>query len=416
MRKYIIKSNLAKLSVLGLVAVGSVSGIYFTYQQGVAAVQAPAIVASSENPVVNEEAGGQEIPSVDKPGTVENGETAGEKTAENDLIQDRKENLASTETPSRSKTATAAESKEPTAPSASPDKEQTKTEDLQTAPAQTGDKQEKPQTTPSPDQGKQEEPQTKPSPSQGKEEPTTTPSPSQGKEEPKTPENKSTASETKSKYDTTLNSYVLNIIKTYPIGSYPYLLNNDYANYNGVTVNLFYQGQLLLKAHPSGKKYSHCSGITFEVFFKAMQERNKKLGISPDDFNGMTYDELYDFVLTWYVADGNKRTQNVAKAVEKYGIGKRITRLEDAKAGDFMDISRENNTGHTVVFLNWIRDDAGKIIGFKYWSSQESTQGISYKEEYFNVTDANGKKYGNVMTNHVYISRISAVKDNKNYK
>ena len=233
------------------------------------------------------------------------------------------------------------------------------------------------------------------------------------KEEPKSEETVPPAEVDKSKYDTTLNSYVLNIIKTYTPGRYPYLLNTDYTNYNGVTFNISYQGRILLKANPSGNRVSHCSGITFEVFYRAMQERNKKLGLSPDDFNGMSYDQLHDFVLNWYVADGNKVTQNVARVVEKYGLGRRITRLQDARAGDFIDLSRENNTGHTVVFINWLKDNNGTIIGLKYWSSQESTKGISYKEEYFNITNAAGEKYGNVMTNHVYIARVSAVKDYK---
>lgn len=215
------------------------------------------------------------------------------------------------------------------------------------------------------------------------------------------------------RYDTTLNGYVLNVIKGYSSGHYPYILNNDYENYNGVTVNLYYKNRVLLKAHPSGNKASHCSGITFEVFFKAMQNRNKQLGLSSDDFNGMNYEELYDFVLTWYAAKGSKSSNNVAVAVEKYGIGRRITHFADAKAGDFMDISRENNTGHTVVFKNWIWDSNGRIIGFKYWSSQESTNGISHKEEYFNIAGSNGNKYGNVMIDQVYIARVSPVKEYK---
>lgn len=230
---------------------------------------------------------------------------------------------------------------------------------------------------------------------------------------PKGTVDNSKVSSQQNNYDTSLNSYVLDVIKTYKLASnnYPYLLNTDYANYNGVTENLVYQGKVLLKAHPSGKRYSHCTGITFEVFFKAMQERNKKLGLSPDDFNGMTFDELFDFVMSWYVADGNKAVQNVAKAVEKYGIGRRITNWEEARAGDFIDLSRENNTGHTVVFINWLRDKNGKIIGLNYWSSQESTGGISYKEEYFNIPNAKGQKYGNVMSDYLFIARILPVRD-----
>jgi hypothetical protein len=46
-------------------------------------------------------------------------------------------------------------------------------------------------------------------------------------------------------------------------------------------------------------------------------------------------------------------------AVEEYGLGKGINRFEDARAGDFMDISRTNGTGHTVIFQNWIRNGKG---------------------------------------------------------
>ncbi|MCR3923590.1 MAG: hypothetical protein NUK65_13935, partial [Firmicutes bacterium] len=170
--------------------------------------------------------------------------------------------------------------------------------------------------------------------------------------------------------DTNLNSYVLDIIPTYTIGNYPYLLNNDYSNYNGVTENLSYKGSIIAKANPTGNRASHCSGITFEVFFKAMQARNRKLNIPADDFNGMSFGQLQDFQMNWYVASGNKRVSNIAVAVEKYGLGKQIHSFEDAKRGDFLDFSRSNNTGHTVVFLNWVRNDSGKIIGLHYWSSQ----------------------------------------------
>src|SRR5699024_2261814 len=114
---------------------------------------------------------------------------------------------------------------------------------------------------------------------------------------------------------------------------------------------------------------SNCTGITFEVFFKAMQQRNKALGLSPEDINGMTKDELFDMALIWFAAMGPKSQSNIAVAVEKYDLGYRITNLEELRAGDFIDFSRENNTGHAVVFLEWIREGE-RIIGFKFWSSQ----------------------------------------------
>ncbi len=209
-----------------------------------------------------------------------------------------------------------------------------------------------------------------------------------------------------------LNNYVLDVIKTYDYknGGYPYLLNNDFENYNGVTEDIYYQGEVILKAHQSGKKYSHCTGISFEVFFKAMQKRNKDYGIDINDFNGMTKEELKDFMLIWYVAMGPKSESNLALAIEKYGLGERITNLEEVAPGDFIDLSRENNTGHAVVFIDWIRE-GDKIIGIRHWSSQQSTNGISHKEEYFNIKNSNGKKYGNVLMDSLYIARVNPISE-----
>lgn len=195
--------------------------------------------------------------------------------------------------------------------------------------------------------------------------------------------------------------------------STPYLLNNDYANYNGVTQTLTYQGKVLLRAHPSGNKASHCVGITFEVLFRAMQQRNREAGLSPDNFNGMSYYELFDFVLNWFAASGAKESSNIAIAVEKYGIGKRLYELEDVEPGDFMDLNRANGTGHTVVFINWIRED-NRIIGLQYWSSQPSTGGINYNEEYFRIKAPNSSYYGNVLIDQIYMVRILPINQYRN--
>lgn len=215
------------------------------------------------------------------------------------------------------------------------------------------------------------------------------------------PEPDKTASTTVRQQD--LNTYVLEATKAYTGGKYPYLLDTNYTTYNGVTSNIYYQGNLLLKAHPSGDRASHCVGITFEVFFKAMQARNKAAGLGADDFNGMSAAAMTDFMLKWYVA-GPKGQNNLALAIEKYGLGQRITNLAAAKAGDFIDFSRTNGTGHAAVLINWLKQD-GKIIGLRYWSSQESTGGIAYAEEYF----AGGNSYGGIRRDQVYISRVGPI-------
>lgn len=198
-----------------------------------------------------------------------------------------------------------------------------------------------------------------------------------------------------------LNEYVNDQIRGYQGKNYPYLLNNDYAHYNGVTTNIYYQDQILLRAHPSGNRASHCVGITFEVFFQAMQARNKAIGITTSSFNAMSFSQLQDFMLIWYAAAGPKASSNPAYAIVKYGLGKEITSWEQAKSGDFIDFSRSNGTGHSVIFQNWIRED-GVIIGLRYWSSQESTDGIGYKSEYFSP-------HGGILRSDFYIGRVGPV-------
>lgn len=249
-----------------------------------------------------------------------------------------------------------------------------------------------PPIRPAEEQPKQKAAQEKPVVSRGKPKPATPPA--QAKPEPP----QETASTLARQQD--LNIYVLNAISTYAGGHYPYLLDNNYATYNGVTSNIYYQGHLLLKAHPSGNRASHCVGITFEVFVKAMRARNKAAGLEQDDFNGMSLAAMSDFMLRWYVA-GPKDTHNLAVAIEKYGLGRRITSFSSAKTGDFIDFSRSNGTGHAAVLIDWIKRD-GEIIGLRYWSSQESTGGISYAEEYF-------QPHGSIKRDRVYIGRVGPI-------
>lgn len=204
--------------------------------------------------------------------------------------------------------------------------------------------------------------------------------------------------------DGALNPYVLHVIAAYPTdGSYPYRWEkNEYDIYNGVTENLVYRDKIIAKGHPNQTHCSNCCGLTFEIFFRSMQLRNQKKGISPDDFNGMTWDDLFNMMLIWFVVG---KGDSPREAIVYYGLGRAIDNWEEAKAGDFMDISRNSGSGHSVIFIEWLRDDSGRISGLKYFSSQKS--GVGYATEYF--SDAGGK----VLREHIHIGRVGRI---ENYK
>jgi len=102
-----------------------------------------------------------------------------------------------------------------------------------------------------------------------------------------------------------LNPYVLKVISAYPQdGSYPYHCSwepREYDIYNGVTQDMWYKGMVVAKAYPDGSRCSYCCGYTFEVFLRAMKLRNIQKGLDPDDFNGMTFNDLFNMLQLWYI-------------------------------------------------------------------------------------------------------------------
>jgi hypothetical protein len=177
-----------------------------------------------------------------------------------------------------------------------------------------------------------------------------------------------------------LNPYVLAMAGCYPTdGSYGYrCLPLEYDLYNGVTQDIWYKGRVVAKAHPNWTRCSYCCGLTFEIFCRAMQYRNIQKGLDPDDFNGMGFSDLFNLLQLWYIEGPGDSPQ---LGIVAYGLGKKIEQLQDARPGDFLDFSRNNRTGHSVIFVSWVKDDTGKITGFKYFSS--NSKGVGYGTEFF---------------------------------
>jgi hypothetical protein len=143
-------------------------------------------------------------------------------------------------------------------------------------------------------------------------------------------------------------------------------------------------------------KGTYCCGFTFAVAMDVALERGLLAGKRPE--------EIRAFQKQWYGATEESREIQCAMAVEKLGIGERIE-PDEARPGDFLQFWRTNESGHSVVFLDWVEQD-GRRIGFKYRSSQGSTKGIGDRVEYF--ADA-GNKQGLVDRERIYFCRLNVL-------
>lgn len=123
---------------------------------------------------------------------------------------------------------------------------------------------------------------------------------------------------------------------------------------------------------------SYCSGSTYSVFIEAMNL------IFPD----RKLDDEKIELLKMQEPDGGRREDHVKMwgewnadgfgnqfALVQYSqVGKRV-KPDEAKPGDFMNISWKTGGGHSVIFLGWYVDKEGKK-NVVYWSSQKATNGF----------------------------------------
>jgi hypothetical protein len=214
--------------------------------------------------------------------------------------------------------------------------------------------------------------------------------------------------------DGSLNPYVLKVISGYPTdGSYPYHCSwtpREYDIYNGVTQDLWYKGMVVAKAYPDGSRCSYCCGFTFEAFVRAMKLRNVQKGLEPDDFNGMSFNDLFNLLQLWYIeGDGDSERRGILA----YGLGQAITDLEQAKAGDFLSYDSAPSGGHSVIFLDWMRDEQKQIVGVKYFSSNSAGKGgVGPGSGKFSDSSRNGR---GVIRSSLRLARVGAIKDYKSF-
>jgi len=124
---------------------------------------------------------------------------------------------------------------------------------------------------------------------------------------------------------------------------------------------------------------SYCSGASYGAFIEGLN-RIYHCGIDSLDFdhyetlrmqeiNGGRRNDGIKFWGHWN-ADG---FGNHFALVQYSGMGTEI-QPNNARPGDFVNISWKKGGGHSVVFLGWRKDRAGKKY-IVYWSSQKGTEG-----------------------------------------
>lgn len=179
------------------------------------------------------------------------------------------------------------------------------------------------------------------------------------------------------------NRIVLQVISEYPTdGTHGYWWPRDgEGSYDGVTHDLYFRGEKVMEGEPQGRTF--CCGLTLEVFLEAYKRWLAQHG--GEETATLRPEDWPEFQRLWFVVETNG--PGPSAALEQFGLGRTI-RQEEALPGDFVQIWRRQGSGHSVIFLDWVRDEAENIVGFHYWSTQPSTNGIHEATEHFASPEA----------------------------
>lgn len=185
------------------------------------------------------------------------------------------------------------------------------------------------------------------------------------------------------------NKSIVELVLSYPRqGEHTYWWPRSGGGaYDGATTDVLVNGKTVLRGESQARTF--CCGLTLEVFYRYAASKPgaaAKLAENSDDFKR-----------DWFCREIN--SPGPLDALLRVGMGKKIEKLDDALPGDFVQLWRNGKSGHSVIFVNWLKDASGKKVGFQYWSTQTSTNGIGYASEAF------GPAKNQVMTEHFSIAR-----------
>lgn len=184
-----------------------------------------------------------------------------------------------------------------------------------------------------------------------------------------------------------LNHHVLEVLAEYPTdGTHPYHWPKE-GPFDGVTLDLYYQGQLVARSESETLKRTYCCGLTFEIFIRACERYANGRSYRLD---GLASWGIKKFKAEWFVALGGRG--GPVDALVPKGLGIKVETIEEAQPGDFVQLWRESGSGHSVIFLGTVDG------GIRYWSTQKATNGIGERTELFY-----GKNW--VKKDELYIAR-----------
>lgn len=164
-----------------------------------------------------------------------------------------------------------------------------------------------------------------------------------------------------------LNEAILDILSGYPLGdAIPYVWFRGHHT-DGVSQPLRWQGETL--AAPEAQVGVHCSGITFEVYVRAM--------LATEGDGRQTPDQMQALKTTWYNEDGSRG--GPVDALVSQGLGEPITDLAALEPGDLVQFWRNNGNGHSAIFIEHTYWRSGAVRGMIYWSAQSASEGIGYR-------------------------------------
>jgi hypothetical protein len=187
--------------------------------------------------------------------------------------------------------------------------------------------------------------------------------------------------------DSDFSSLVVDMLETYPAdGTFGYYWPEG-SGWLGTTQDIWYMDELVAEGDVLNRSY--CVGLTWEVFMRVWAQVDGQTG--DGSINGMDVYDLHDFRIDWFVRD--LYGSGVGEAVENFGIGEVVTDWSDIQPGDFLQFWRNNGSGHSNIFIDWERDSEDRITGVKYWSTQNSTDGVGYNTEYFGTSSSNIDAY-----------------------